>query len=194
MHRRTLSRDRLQETAMTIRLNHTIVAAGDRDASAVFLTEILGLPAPSLLGPFAVVQVGDTSLDYMDVRENGADAQIEPQHYAFLVSESEFDEIFERIRERHLPYWADPGRRERGHINSWDDGRGLYFEDLNGHLLEIITRPYGSGGTVASRPHPLVARTRAATDHPGLGRQQHQKSGGARLAASERPDRRSQDG
>lgn len=125
---------------MAIRLNHTIVAAHDRDASARFLTELLGLPVPSRFGPFAVVQVGDTSLDYMD-----SDGEIASQHYAFLVSEPEFDAIFARIRERRLPYWADPGRRRRGEINGADGGRGIYFDDPNGHLLEIITRPYGSG-------------------------------------------------
>jgi hypothetical protein len=145
---------------MPIRLNHTIVAAHDKDTTAMFLTEILGLPAPSLFGPFAVVRLGDTSLDYMD-----ADGEITSQHYAFLVSEIEFDEIFERIRERRLSYWADPGRHERDQINTWDDGRGLYFDDPNGHLLEIITRPYGSGGTAASRPHPLVERTLDSADH-----------------------------
>jgi hypothetical protein len=151
---------------MAIRLNHTIVAAHDKETSAMFLTQILGLPAPSLLGPFAVVRVGDTSLDYMDVKEYmGANGEITPQHYAFLVSESEFDEIFARIRERRLPYWADPGRHERDQINAWDDGRGLYFDDPNGHLLEIITRPYGSGGTAVSHPHPLVAPTLEPTDH-----------------------------
>jgi catechol 2,3-dioxygenase-like lactoylglutathione lyase family enzyme len=139
---------------MTVRLNHTIVAARNKAASARFLTELLGLPPASLLGPFAVVSIGDTSLDFMD-----DDGEIAPQHYAFLVSEVEFDEIFGRIRERRLPYWADPYRRQRGEINAWDDGRGVYFDDLNGHLLEIITRPYGSGGTQASRPHPLVATT-----------------------------------
>ena len=126
----------------------------------MFLTEILGLPAPSLFGPFAVVRVGDTSLDYMN-----ADGEIRSQHYAFLVSEIEFDEIFKRIRERRLSYWADPGRQERDQINTWDDGRGLYFDDPNGHLLEIITRPYGCGGTAVSRPHPLVARTLGPKDH-----------------------------
>jgi catechol 2,3-dioxygenase-like lactoylglutathione lyase family enzyme len=147
-------------TTMAIRLNHTIVAAHDKAASATFLTQLLGLPAPSLLGPFAVVRVGDTSLDYMDVKEyRGTDGEMTPQHYAFLVSESEFDEIFARIRGRGLPYWADPGRQECDQINTWDDGRGLYFDDPNGHLLEIITRPYGSGGTTVSRPHPLVAPT-----------------------------------
>jgi catechol 2,3-dioxygenase-like lactoylglutathione lyase family enzyme len=145
---------------MAVRLNHTIIAARDRDASALFLTEMLGLPPPSVLGPFAVVQVGDTSLDYMDAKEYGGNPdEIPSQHYAFLVSEGEFDEIFARIRERSLPYWADPGRRQRDTINHWDDGRGVYFDDPNGHLLEVITRPYGSAGTTASNPHPLVMQT-----------------------------------
>jgi catechol 2,3-dioxygenase-like lactoylglutathione lyase family enzyme len=139
---------------MTIRLNHTIVAARDKELSATFLTEILGLEPPRLLGPFAVVQLGETSLDY-----SNSEGEITQQHYAFQVSETEFDEIYNRIRERHLPYWSDPFRRERDQMNAWDDGRGLYFDDPNGHLLEIITRPYGSGGTTASNPHPLIAPT-----------------------------------
>lgn len=144
---------------MAIRLNHTIAAAHDKAASATFLTEILGLPAPLLVGPFAVIQVGDTSLDYMNVEDYRSDAngEIVPQHYAFLVTEAEFDEIFGRIRRRQLPYWADPGRHEQDQINTWDGGRGVYFNDLNGHLLEIITRPYGSGGSTTSRMHPLFA-------------------------------------
>ena len=146
---------------MAIRLNHTIVAASDKKSAARFLTEILGLPTPLLVGPFAVVRVSDdTSLDYID-----ADDAITSQHYAFLVDESEFDEIFQRIRERGLSYWADPGRRERGQINTWDGGRGVYFDDPNGHLLEIITRPYGSGGTTASRTHPLFAQTAGREGH-----------------------------
>jgi catechol 2,3-dioxygenase-like lactoylglutathione lyase family enzyme len=142
-----------KDTTMAIKLNHTIVAAHDKSASARFLSEILRLPPPSPIGPFAVVPISDdTSLDYMDT-----DGPITSQHYAFLVEEIEFDEIFERIRERRLSYWADPGRQERDQINTWDGGRGLYFDDPNGHLLEIITRPYGSGGTTESRPHPLFA-------------------------------------
>ena len=87
---------------MAIRLNHTIVAAHDKETAAKFLSEILGLPAPSLVGPFAVVRVSDdTSLDYIT-----ADGEITSQHYAFLVDENEFDEIFERIRKRRLTYWA----------------------------------------------------------------------------------------
>jgi catechol 2,3-dioxygenase-like lactoylglutathione lyase family enzyme len=139
---------------MAIRLNHTIVAAHDKEKAALFLTEMLGLPPPSLLGYFAGVAVGDTTLDYLDT-----EGEIAPQHYAFLVSEVEFDEIFARIQERRLPYWSDPHQTMRDQINSWDDGRGVYFEDPSGHLLEILTRPYGSGGTTASRPHPLIART-----------------------------------
>jgi catechol 2,3-dioxygenase-like lactoylglutathione lyase family enzyme len=136
---------------MTIRLDHTIVHARDKDASAQFLAEILGLPAPTRLEPFAIVRIGDgTTLDFMN--SQGGIAQ---QHYAFLVSESEFDGIFMRIRERRLPYWADPSRREQGRINTWDGGRGVYFDDPNGHLLEAITRSYGTGGTTTDRLHPL---------------------------------------
>jgi len=173
---------------MAIRLNHTIVAAHDKAASATFLTELLGLLPPVLLGPFAIVRIGETSLDFMNVEDyRGADAEITSQHYAFLVSELEFDAIFARIRERRLPYWADPYRREREQINGWDDGRGVYFEDPNGHLLEVITRPYGSGGTTASHPHPLVAQTLQPitqdahhSDHPV-------KNDRAGLAAADRP-------
>jgi hypothetical protein len=70
---------------------------------------------------------------------------VSPQHYAFLVSESDFDQIFGRIRDRRLPYWADPGRRRPDQFNTNDGGRGVYWEDPSGHVLEIITRPYGSG-------------------------------------------------
>lgn len=141
------------EKPLTAKLNHTIVAAGDRNASALFLSEVLGLEAPVAFGPFALVTVGDQmTLDFVSSSE-----EIRPQHYAFLVSETEFDQIFSRIEARKLPYWADPRRSKRDQINHWDDGRGVYFEDPNGHLLEILTRPYGSAGTAAENPHPLVA-------------------------------------
>jgi len=130
---------------MTVQLNHTIVAASDAVASARFLTDMLGLPPPTAFGHFEVVTVGDTSLDFL-TREG----EISPQHYAFLVSESEFDQIFGRIKSRELPYWADPYRRQPGQINTRDGGRGVYWPDPDGHLLEILTRPYGSGGTTSS--------------------------------------------
>jgi catechol 2,3-dioxygenase-like lactoylglutathione lyase family enzyme len=127
---------------MAIQLNHTIVSVRDRQASAQFLAEILGLPAPTRFGPFLAVETSNgVSLDFL-----ATDGEIASQHYAFLVSEAEFDQIFARISERGLCYWADPGQSRGGAINHGDGGRGLYFEDPNGHLLEIITRPYGSGG------------------------------------------------
>lgn len=132
-------------------LNHTIVNARDKEVSARFLGELLGLPPPRSVGPFAIVQIdADLTLDFIDAEDS-----VQPQHYAFLVTEAEFDAIFARIRERGLAYWADPGRRELGRINTWDDGRGVYFDDPSGHLLELITRPYGSGGTTTNSPHPL---------------------------------------
>ncbi len=127
---------------MTVKLNHTIVLVSDKHASAAFLAEILDLPAPVPFGPFMGVQVdNEVTLDFLD-----ANGEITPQHYAFLVSETEFDEIFGRIRARQLPYWADPAKRQQNEINTRDGGRGVYFEDPSGHLLEILTRPYGSGG------------------------------------------------
>ena len=139
---------------MAVTLNHTIVVGRDRVASAKFLTEILGLAPHKILGPFAVVQVGETSLDFVET-----DGEIAQRHFAFLVSEAEFDQIFARIRTRNLPYWADPFRKQPNRINRWDDGRGLYFDDPTGHLLEIITRPYGSGGAKADHPNPLLSRS-----------------------------------
>jgi catechol 2,3-dioxygenase-like lactoylglutathione lyase family enzyme len=126
---------------MTVKLNHTIVYARDKRKSAKFLSEILGLPAPVPFGPFMGVQTGnDVTLDFMD-----SDEEIESQHYAFLISEAEFDQIFARVKARKLEYWADPGQEKVNQINTRDGGRGIYFEDPDGHLLEILTRPYGSG-------------------------------------------------
>jgi catechol 2,3-dioxygenase-like lactoylglutathione lyase family enzyme len=127
---------------MTITLNHTIIHASDKEASARFLTDILGLQPHGHYGPFAVVEVGPTSLDFRNAEE-----PISSRHFAFLVSEEEFDEIFGRIRERGLEWWADPYHENPGEINRRDGGRGLYFEDPDGHNLEILTRPYGSGGS-----------------------------------------------
>ncbi len=110
------------------------------------------------------------------------------QHHAFLVDEHEFDQIFARIRDQHLSYWADPYRRKHDEINTWDGGRGVYFDDPNGHLLEVLTRPYGSGGTTTSRPHPLFARTQGTEDPEGHRADYQEQNGGANLATAERPD------
>lgn len=124
---------------MPVQFNHTIVSAGDKQVSATFLAEILGVAPPTPFGPFLVVQLdNDVSVDFVD-----DDGPINSRHYAFLVGEAEFDQIFGRLRERGLPYWADPGRRQSGEVNTNDGGRGVYWEDPDGHFLEIITRPYG---------------------------------------------------
>ncbi|WP_155348986.1 VOC family protein [Acrocarpospora pleiomorpha] len=124
---------------MSVRLNHTIVAARDREETAAFLVEILGLPPATAFGPFLVVDLGnEVSLDVA-----GADGPVHPQHYAFLVTEEEFDQIWGRIKDRGLTFWADAFHQRPGQINTNDGGRGLYWSDPNDHNLEIITRPYG---------------------------------------------------
>ncbi len=129
---------------MSISFNHTIVASRDKRESAQFLAELFGLPAPKPFGHFMVVELEHgVSLDYADVAE-GED--IRRQHYAFLVSEQDFDAIYGKITARGLQHWADPGARRPGEINHSHGGRGVYFPDPSGHALEIITRPYGSGG------------------------------------------------
>ena len=128
---------------MPVELNHTIVAARDKRAAAQFLADILGLTVGPPFGPFIPVQTSNgVTLDFAD---SGAE-RITPQHYAFLVSEEEFDAIFGRMKQAGITYYADPGHRRAGQINHNDGGRGTYFSDPNGHNMEIITRPYGSGG------------------------------------------------
>src|SRR3954471_15024107 len=123
---------------MAVELNHTIVHAQDRMKSAQFMSDILGLPQPKPFGPFLVVDAANgVSLDFIEAEDD----EIIVEHYAFLVSEAEFDEIFGRIQERGLPYWADPARQQAGQINRHDGGRGVYWQDPNDHVLEIITRP-----------------------------------------------------
>lgn len=127
---------------MAVQLNHTIVHARDNVDSAAFVADILGLPPPRRFGPFMVVDTANgVSLDFISTGE-----PMIVEHYAFLVSEAEFDEIFGRIQARGLEYWADPRHAHKGQINHHDGGRGVYFNDPSGHYLEIITRPYGSSG------------------------------------------------
>ena len=124
---------------MPVHLNHTIVHSRDSKASARFLAELLDRPEPTRYGPFEVVELDNgMSLDFMDDAD-----EIPPQHYAFLVTEPEFDEIFGRIQGRGLDYYPDPGARHKGEINHGDGGRGVYWADPDGHWLEILTVPYG---------------------------------------------------
>ena len=125
---------------MTAQLNHTIVWCKDKMQSSAFFTRLLGLAPAEPFFHFMVVKLGNgVSLDFME--KEGA---IAGQHYAFLVSDSEFDGSFARIRAEGLDFWADPARSQPGEINHHFGGRGVYFPDPDGHLLEIITRSYGS--------------------------------------------------
>jgi catechol 2,3-dioxygenase-like lactoylglutathione lyase family enzyme len=122
---------------MVVQLNHTLVNARDKHESAAFVAEILGLEPPKRYGPFLVVEFDNgASLDFVDAE------YVHPQHYAFLVSEPEFDQILGRIKARGVTFWADPFRKDEGEWNTDDGGRGIYWEDSNHHMLEIITRPY----------------------------------------------------
>jgi catechol 2,3-dioxygenase-like lactoylglutathione lyase family enzyme len=125
---------------MSVRFNHTIVWCRDKKRSATFLADVLGLPGPKPFGPFQVVHLDDgASLDFDEI-----EGDIASHHYAFLIDEGDFDPIFGRIRERGIPYWADPGKRRAGEIYHHNGGRGVYFADPDGHLLEILTQPYAS--------------------------------------------------
>jgi catechol 2,3-dioxygenase-like lactoylglutathione lyase family enzyme len=125
---------------MPVQLNHTIVNVRDKRESARFFSEIFGLAKPvPMFGYFLDVEVANgVTLAFCD-----AEGKIEPQHYAFLVTEREFDQIFGRVKERGLDYWADPAKQEKGEINHHYGGRGVYFEEPSGHFLEILTVPYG---------------------------------------------------
>jgi catechol 2,3-dioxygenase-like lactoylglutathione lyase family enzyme len=135
-------RGQAHNRVVSVQLNHTIVSCRDQERSASFLTGILGLQAPVRFAHFLVVAAdNNVSLDFAETT-----GPIAPQHYAFLVGEEDFDAAFGRIRDQGVRYWADPGRAQPGVINHRDGGRGVYFDDPDGHVLEILTRPYGSGG------------------------------------------------
>ena len=121
---------------MPVLLNHTIVPVRDKQESANFLAELLGLGPPIAFGPFLCLETANgVSLDFDDRWE------VSRNHYAFQVSEEEFDAIFARVQERCLRYWADPGHTQENVING--NGRGFYFDDPSGHNMEVLTRPYG---------------------------------------------------
>lgn len=122
-------------------LNHTIVWCGDQEVSAAYLTGILGLPPARRFSHFHVVDMTNgVSLDFANKTGPGPVAM---QHYAFLVSDGEFDAAFARIQANGQDYWADPARSQPGQINRHWGGKGVYFLDPDGHVLELITLPYG---------------------------------------------------
>ena len=121
-------------------LNHTIVWSKDKRASAQFTAEILGLPPPRKFFHFEIVDLANgVSLEFLEAEEH-----LTVQHYAFLVSDAEFDAGLERVKAKGLTFWADPARKQANEINHHFGGRGFYFESPDGHLLELITKPYGS--------------------------------------------------
>ncbi|MEU5806099.1 VOC family protein [Streptomyces sp. NPDC047718] len=125
---------------MSVMLNHTIVHSRDNRESAAFLADLLGLEVGEEWGPFVPVETANgVTLDFATVPAGS----ITVQHYAFLVSEAEFDASYEKIRAAGIEYWADPRQKHPGEINHNDGGRGIYFLDPSGHALEVITRPYG---------------------------------------------------
>ncbi|MFC9324248.1 VOC family protein [Kitasatospora sp. NPDC057015] len=133
---------------MSVELNHTIVHARDNRESAEFLAGILGLEVGDEWGPFVPVATGNgVTLDFAAVPAGS----ITMQHYAFLVSEEEFDAAWERIRRARITFYADPHMKQPEEINRHHGGRGLYFLDPAGHGMEIITRPYGSHPTPPRR-------------------------------------------
>jgi catechol 2,3-dioxygenase-like lactoylglutathione lyase family enzyme len=130
---------------MPVELNHTIVWCRDKMRSSSFLAEMLGRPPPRPFFHFMVVELdNEVSMDFMQ-----KDGEVARQHYAFLVGEAEFDAVLGRIQAKGLDHWADPARTRPGEINRHFGGRGVYFEDPDGHLLEAITRPYGSEDALA---------------------------------------------
>lgn len=123
---------------MTIELNHTIVTSHDKVASARFYQEMFGFEYNGAMGHFEPVRITNQALTLdFDNRES-----FERHHYAFKVSEEEFDTIFARIEGREIIYGSGPFTPEDGEINHWNGGRGVYFRDPSGHLLELLTRDY----------------------------------------------------
>jgi catechol 2,3-dioxygenase-like lactoylglutathione lyase family enzyme len=123
---------------MPFHLDHTVVPARDKEASARFFARIFGLEYTGPWGPFAPVKVDEhLSMDFDDRRQ-----QFTPMHYAFITSEDELDAALERVKQEGIPFGSGPGTPDDGEINHLHGGRGFYFKDPNGHLLEIITHTY----------------------------------------------------
>lgn len=133
---------------MTVYFDHHIVPSTDKHRTADFLADLLGLPTPREEGPFAAVDLGNDVSLYVA----GWETEVVPQHYAFSVTEGEFDAAYARILARGLTHWADPFCERPGEVNTDDGGRGTYLRGPDGHFLEIITVRYGG------RPRTVVPR------------------------------------
>jgi len=123
---------------MAITLDHTIVPARDKEASAQFFAQMFGVRYEGASGHFAPVHVNESlTLDF-DNRE-----AFESHHYAFVVTDEEFDAILGRVKAAGRSYGSEPNAQDNGQINTRRGGRGFYFRDLDGHSLEVMTRPGG---------------------------------------------------
>jgi catechol 2,3-dioxygenase-like lactoylglutathione lyase family enzyme len=135
----------MKEGAMAIRLDHTIVPAKDKMASAEFFAEIFDLTVKP--GYFAQVRINESlTLDFADKSEDWGGPGFDPRigrghHYAFHVGDEEFEAIFDRLKAKGIPYGSEPHSHTNGQINTRRGGRGFYFEDPYGHLLEVMTVP-----------------------------------------------------
>lgn len=128
-------------------LNHLIVPAKDKDVSAAFLADLLGVEPEKQWGHFRPVKTANgVTLDFV------TSSDVRTQHYAFLVSDAEFDGAFAKIKKADIPFYGHPNKSSPGEINTLYGGRGIYFEDPSGHLLELITMPYGERPAGLGRP------------------------------------------
>ncbi|MGW0121114.1 VOC family protein [Streptomyces sp. NPDC003327] len=129
----------MTQESTAIQLNHTVVYSSDRSRAAHFLADILGLRVGAPFGPFLPVDLANgVTLDYYEDRTT----PIQPNHYAFLVPDEDFDAMIDRLEAAGVTYYADPQHTEPGKVNSLFGGRGAYFDDPDGHNMEIMTRPY----------------------------------------------------
>jgi catechol 2,3-dioxygenase-like lactoylglutathione lyase family enzyme len=121
---------------MPITLNHTIVPAHNKEAAARFFAGIFGLRFEGASGHFAPVPVNDTLTLLFD-----QESSFESHHYAFHVDDGEFDAILGRVKAAGLRFGSAPWSLEDGKLNDWNGGRGVYFKDPDGHILELMTVP-----------------------------------------------------
>jgi catechol 2,3-dioxygenase-like lactoylglutathione lyase family enzyme len=138
---------------MTISFDHHILPSTDRERSARFLTEVLGLPPAREEGPFLAVDLGNDVALYVA----GWDSEVRPQHYAFLMSEEDLDGVLARLEASGSDWWADPEGTQLRRVNHDDGGRGCYFRGPDGHWLEALTVRYGGRPTT-------VGASRGGTD------------------------------
>jgi catechol 2,3-dioxygenase-like lactoylglutathione lyase family enzyme len=122
---------------MTITLNHTIVPTREKEAAARFFADLFGLAFEGTDGHFAPVKINDTLTLLFD---DDVEA-FESHHYAFHVSDAEFDAVLKRVKAAGLPFGSAPWSLADGKLNDWNGGRGFYFKDPDGHLLELMTVP-----------------------------------------------------